>query len=149
MYMRTISIGLLAAQKAGAPPYIRIKIWHGATEYIFTTQDSPNRILSIPVHRETPIIAGDPISQGVGINAIIRISDYDNTYVALDLRGYKIQVGYGYLVGGSPEYSYTPEMKILNQRSFSNDAGMLGIEFACIDKFAELEIQRIVAGYIQ
>jgi hypothetical protein len=119
--MRTLSATLQAAQTAlTVTPYVKFKLTSADGG---TTYDYSNRILKLEHHEE-------PYNE----YATVVLDNHDRT-IASDLRGYWVQIAYGYITGVSvadvegaesagnmstAEYSYTPRLWVKNQQELSS-----------------------------
>lgn len=100
--MRTLSATLTAAQKASVLPPVLTKIvlTQGANTYTYTL----GRIISID-HRE------EPFSQ----KADILLNNSDGALTALDLKGYKGVISYGFTTSSGDEYSACAPLYVIPQ----------------------------------
>lgn len=122
--MRTLPAALLAEQqKSTYSPAIRI--WIGITDY------SP-RLKNIR-HIERPW----------GGTATILLDNSDGGLTALDFRGKKVKIQYGF--EGVAEYSEAPNVYVLSQRLVSRE-GELNTLLSCIDLFNKVRLHRIIGG---
>jgi len=119
--MRTLSAALIAKQKvASVVPYVKFKLTSADGG---TTYDYPTRVLTLEHHEE-------PYNEF----ATVVLDNHDRD-VADDLRGYWVQVAYGYITGNAvadvegaesagnnstAEYSYTPRLWVKSQQELTS-----------------------------
>lgn len=133
--MRDLSETLLAAQKtASVTPYIRVHLVHGATEYTFALDDSPNRIVDIESREEV-----------FGSYVIVTLLNDDYYFNSKNLRGYLCQIGWGAVTGSGNEYSDMQDMWVLTQKDDSVE-GKLVTKLICIDNWNLLSKDGVFGG---
>ena len=127
--MRVID-GLLANEQrqASATPSVGVTIAGNIVS------DSRARLLSLR-HEERPWGGG----------ATIVLDNSDKEIGNRELRGAKVTIGYGYVVGGSGEESNAPPVWVHTQRSISFE-GTLAIQLDCIDVWNKLALDIKVGG---
>jgi hypothetical protein len=104
------------------------------TTFTFDTASS-NRIKYVE-HQEEPY----------GGAAIIRLNNDDKFFAGLNLRGYRVNIGFGFYTAlPGYEYSEVPPVWVFGQRDVS-DEGELYTELVCIDIFKRLGYDRFLPG---
>lgn len=133
--MRTLHADLTTAQQEAArTPYVRVRFdIPGSADEVFTTADSPARV-KLVLDWEEPYGGG----------ATIRISNYDQHFKTIDLRGRAVDIGWGFLCAGDENrYVKTRRVWVLNQRDISME-GELVTEFLCIDDWYRMAAARLI-----
>jgi len=113
-------------------PYIYARFSYSTNSYIYTTHTT-NSILSVNDYEEP-----------FGGMAVITIDNFDQALSALDLRGYQLDLGYGF-VTPSDEYSNTRRLWVLSQRTVSVEGG-LAVEFTCFDDWYKMAQSGLVSA---
>lgn len=123
--MRTLSATLTAAQIAhSGSPYIYLNI---------ADTDLSSRLLSIS---QTEYIFGG----GLGI----RLSNHDKAYSNVDVRGYRVYLGFGFTTGEGNEYSLCQPYYVWNERLIS-EQGFDVAELDCIDSWQLLQMLKVIS----
>jgi len=129
--MRTLSATLLAAQKAVSnTPYIRIYLpdYSGGTDL------------------SSYCIALDHIEQTFGGSATLLFTDATTWFcpgsAPIDLRGQRVDIGYGCHTGVGDEYSTCAPLYVRNTRLVSAE-GILQVQFDCFDFWQKLQSLRV------
>ncbi len=117
--MRSISATLEAAQKVMGTPYIHLLFTSkdGGTTYDYSSSagDGNDRILIIEHHEEA-----------YNDYATIVLRNEDRTVP--DLRGYWVEIGYGYVASGN-EYAATPRLWVKAQQTVSKEGILQDVLF--------------------
>ena len=135
--MRTIDALLLAEQKLyTATPLTRVHLISAdaGTTYTFRTDDSPTRIFAVTQREEC-----------WGGRARVQLKNTDHYFKTKNLRGYKVQIGWGYDCAAATDYSNAPDMWVIGQRDRS-ERGELITELLCIDLWNILARTMVAAG---
>jgi len=142
--MRGLTGTLEAAQQGTtAPPYLRVQfVLTGEVNVIFTTADgdptgSANRILAI-----------DDWEEPYGGACVIRLRNSDQYFKAVDWRGERVYIGYGFVTGEGNEYSESRRVWIINQRDISIE-GELVTEFQCVDDWARIASTLLISAGVK
>lgn len=138
--MRTLHADLTSAQQeASRNPFVRVRFdIPGEADEIFDTGDSPNRIRGVHDWEE-------PFGGG----ATVRISNYDQHFKSINLRGRAVDIGWGFICAGDEErYSKTRRVWVLTQRDISME-GELVTELYCIDDWYRMAAMHLInAGVV-
>ena len=107
---RSISSALQTAQEDGGEPYIYLYFTSadGNTHYNYSSDQG--RLLAVEHHEEA-----------YNDYATIVLRNEDGALP--DLRGYWLEIGYGYDISGTPDYEQTPRLWVKNQQHVS----MMGV----------------------
>lgn len=133
--MRSLTSTLTATQQGmNATPFVRLYFSLGGTTYEYKTSEADNRIMYVS-HSETPYRGG----------ATIRLRDQDGYFRAIDYRGMRVDIGYGYITGSGEEYSNAPPVWVNAQRTISVE-GELVCELVCVDIWWKLSNQRAMGS---
>jgi len=125
---------LTTAQRAATrTPYLRLLFWN-TPNYTYTTADATNRIKYV-YNWEEPYGGG----------ATLRLANYDGHFTALNLRGYKVDIGFGYNTASGNLYHNVRRVYVLYQRDLSME-GELQTEFTCIDDWAIMAASTVIAA---
>ena len=134
--MRTLSAGLLAAQKAmHLQPYVKAVATAGATTYTLDNQGhggAEKRILGIE-HTE----------EAYGGMALIACRNEDGYFSTKNLRGFSIDIGYGAEVGASFEASNTAPLFVWSQRDVTY-GGVQATELLCLDLWWQIAANMVI-----
>lgn len=129
--MRTLSGTLTAAQKAVTnTPYIRVYLpdYSGGTDL------------------SSYLIALDHIEQTFGGSATLLFTEATTWFcpssTPIDLRGQRVDIGYGCTTGAGDEYSTSAPLYIRNTRLVSAE-GILQVQFDCFDFWQKLQSLRV------
>lgn len=128
--MRTLSANLTAAQQAAsASPYVRVRLRsrNRGAETIYSTND---RLLYAQQSEGRYGGYIEVLDSTYPVAAIIRLSDYDKSIAALDYRGYRVDLGWGFDTG-TDEYSEGPPVFVVEQRALSYQGKMVA-ELYCM-----------------
>ena len=138
--MRVLSAALTAAQQsATATPYVKVVLSSRdrATVRTYTTQDEPNRLLGVQ-QAEGRFGAQLQVSDsGFPIAAVIQLHDFDSTINALDFKGCKADISWGYDTATGVDSSTGPPVYVMEQRSASSE-GLLVVELYCMSMWGLL-----------
>jgi hypothetical protein len=108
--MRTLSATLLAAQKIGNRPLIRVVLTKsGETTYTYTLYDSTPRLFSLP-HIELPY----------NQQAIIGLKNQGGDLTSISFSGYTATISYGYIGASGEEYSAAAPLYVIASDFLSN-----------------------------
>jgi hypothetical protein len=132
--MRSIHADLTATQKAStATPHVRLNFRSRdrATTRTYATNDATNRILSVQYSEGR--LGGGVAVEGLPftISCIIRLQDYDGSLVALDWKGYRCDIGWGYSASGTLRFSEAGPVFVVQERSISIQ-GHIVTELLCV-----------------
>lgn len=126
--MRVLNADLTTSQQAAsAIPYIRLELISRdqVTVLTYTTADATNRIISVKAAegfegasiRQTQGPDGRPIA----IAAEIVLQNNDNEFTSKDLRGYKINIGWGFNTASGDRYSEGEPFWVVSQSEESRE----------------------------
>lgn len=149
--MRTISAALTTAQRAATrKPYIRLElISRDQTDVLtYTTRDTVNRIISV---RAAEGMYGGSIAQtdqGIVVAAQLILQNHDQHFKSKDLRGYKVNIGWGFETPpGTGAYSEGEPFWIITQREYS-EAGVSVVELLCFSAWQYNDLKAIMGDAI-
>jgi len=132
--MRTLHADLTTSQAAaGALPYVRVEFTNrdGSTGRTYTTTDSPNHIVKVQqAEGRSDGRLSMPGFAGL-FSMIIRLRDGDNSLSALDFKGMRVDIAWGFNTASGNKWSYGPPGFVVNQRTVSVQ-GTVFVEFTCI-----------------
>lgn len=110
---------VIAEQKKDTyTPYVRVYLVKGS-EYTYTTNDANNIIKSVEQKQE-------PYKEIVNIV----LDNSDETFTNLDLRGYLVYLGFGFVIDGTPDYINQPYLKVKDM-VFDSSPGVLTCTLIC------------------
>jgi len=128
----------VSGESSAGVPYIRVEVPGKSKVWEL------NQILNI-VHNENPF--GDQAAPGGYDGAAIRITDPDGTERAVDYRGQKLYIGYGYTTSAGNQYSNAPALWVVRQRNTSAE-GRMTVELHCIERWTKLQHQRVMGDAV-
>lgn len=146
--MRTISAGLTTAQQAAiSTPAVHLLFTDNYTgiQYEYKTTDATMRIITVRATEGPFVSLGQiqlPNDKPIPISAIVRFSNHDN--LAVNYKGFRLDIGWGYVVSGTPQYSYGEPYFVVRQKEILED-GLAFLEFECISAWTLLML-KIPAG---
>jgi len=103
-------------KKATYTPYVRV---YCGADHIFTTTDSPNKVISVKLQQE-------PWKE----ECQIVLSNYNQALSSIDLRGHQTTLGFGFVINGSPDYINQPPLWVIDQL-FDSRPGVLTCTLIC------------------
>ena len=131
--MRTLHADLTTAQQAAsATPYVKVVFTsrNGATTRTYATTDTPNKLVSVQQAEER--YGGKIQSPGGSSYAmVIRVRDADNSIAALDHKGYRCDIDWGFNTTSGNKSSRGPMGFVMTQLT-SSVSGTVFVEFRCI-----------------
>jgi hypothetical protein len=147
--MRTLHANLTTSQQAASDtPYVRVELISRdqGTVLTYATDDGTNRVISVTAAEAFwgGSVGQVPLSNGqmVSISAIIQLNNFDSHFTDKDLRGYKINIGWGFDTSSGNRYSEGEPHFVITQ-SESSTPGFSSVELICISTFAYMELQKI------
>jgi hypothetical protein len=143
--VRSLHADLTTAQQAASStPYVALNFAsrNRATTRAYTTSDSPNRIQSVTQSEGRSGLTGYLPVSGISfpVTTIIRLLDNDNALIALEWKGYRVDIGWGYNTTSGNKSSSGPRVYVLSERSVSLE-GQLYLELYCTSLWGLLAIK--------
>lgn len=134
-HLRTLHADLTTAQQsASATPYILLSFRSrdGLTTRTYSTADATNRVARVNMSEGR--LGGELNVSGSQIpySAIIRLSDDNNALAALDWKGYRLDIGWGFNTASGNRYSEGPPLYVHLARTVSAQ-GVRYLELICMD----------------
>lgn len=115
-------------KKASRKPYFRVHLTKSeATTYTYASNDSPNRVMKITQKQ-------DVYSE----ETIIVLNNYDQALNDIDFKGYKMELGWGFIIDGTPDYIDQPDTYVIDKVSDSL-RGKLTVTLICYGIMSLLE----------
>lgn len=108
----------------------------GQTTYTYATNDGTNKILRVEQIQE-------PYREEVKVV----LSNADQALTAIDLRGYKLTLGLGFILSGSPDYINQAPSWVVNQE-FDSAEGVLTCTLTCYGIMSMMYEERASDDYI-
>ena len=132
--MRTLHADLTTAQQSATrTPYMRLEFRsrNRITTRTYTTNDGVNRIVEVAMAEGR--FNGALVSPGLPypISALVRLQDHDSTLNALEWRGMRLDIGWGFNTASGFRYSEGPPQFVARQRAVSAE-GQMYLELHCI-----------------
>lgn len=134
--------------KGTAVPFIYLKFTSrdGVTTKIYTTQDTVKRIFKVlgaeGMYGGRLYQINGPDNRAIDIAAEVWLGNYDKEFSTLNLTGYKLLIGWGFVTYAG-EYIFSEPYWVVSQRSVSFEGENYTI-FRCISTWQRLEYQKAI-----
>lgn len=126
--------------------FITLTSRSGSVVKTYTTEDSPNRIFKVlaseGMYGGSLYQVAGPDGRLIDVAAELVFNNNDKEFSTLDLRGYKVLIGWGFVTFAG-EYAFGEPYWVLSQRNISFEGSNYTI-FRCMSAWQRLEYQKAI-----